>query len=91
MGYLPGWLLVRAAYRGLVERPPILGGLVLFAGYAWARLRRLPQIDDREARAELRAEQRARLRGVLRGRVGHAVGAPDGDGPAYWATGPDRS
>ena len=91
MGYLPGWLLVRAAYRGVVEKPPILGGLVLFAGYAWARLRRLPQIDDPEARAELRAEQRARLKGVVRGRVGHAIGAADGDGPAYWATSPDRS
>jgi len=90
MGYLPSWLALRAAYRALVEKPPIAGGLVLFAGYAWARLRRLPQVDDADARAELRAEQRARLAGVLRGRAGHAVGRPDGDGPAYWATGPDQ-
>ena len=90
MGYLPAWLLIRAAYRGVVEKPPVLGGFMLFAGYAWARLRRLPQIDDPEARAELRSEQRARLAAVLRGRAGHAVGAPNSDGPAYWATGPDE-
>jgi len=89
MGYLPSWLLLRAAYRALVEKPPLVGGLVLFAGYAWARLRRLPQVDDAHARAELRAEQRARLAGVFRGRAGHAVGRADGDGPAYWATSPD--
>jgi hypothetical protein len=68
MGYLPSWLFVRAAYRGFVERPPILGGLTLLGGYTWARIRGLPQVDDDAAIAELRAEQRARLRGLLRGR-----------------------
>jgi poly-beta-1,6-N-acetyl-D-glucosamine synthase len=68
MGYLPSWLLVRAAYRSFVEKPVILGGLALLAGYTWARIRRLPQVDDDAAVAELRAEQRARLRGLLRGR-----------------------
>jgi poly-beta-1,6-N-acetyl-D-glucosamine synthase len=68
MGYLPSWLLVRAAYRSFVEKPPIIGGLALLAGYTWARIRRLPQIDDEAAREELRAEQRARLKGLLRGR-----------------------
>ena len=87
MGYLPSWLLVRAAYRSLVEKPPLLGGLVLFAGYAWARIRRRPQIDDAAARAELRAEQRARLAGLLRGRGTPALPPADGGGPAYWATG----
>lgn len=68
MGYLPSWLLVRAAYRSFVEKPVILGGLALLAGYTWARVRRLPQVDDDAAVAELRAEQRARLKGLLRGR-----------------------
>lgn len=86
MGYLPSWLLVRAAYRSLVERPPIIGGLALFAGYVWARLRRLPQIDDPAAREELRAEQRARLRGLFRGRATPTL-EEKGGGPAYWATG----
>ena len=87
MGYRPGWLLVRAAYRSLVERPPILGGMVLLAGYAWARLRRLPQIDDPAARAELRREQRARLAGLMRGRAAPVPELPEGGGPAYWSTG----
>jgi glycosyltransferase involved in cell wall biosynthesis len=68
MGYLPAWLIVRAAYRMVVEKPPVLGGLTLLASYVWARLRLLPRIDDPAAVAELRAEQRARLRGLLRGR-----------------------
>jgi biofilm PGA synthesis N-glycosyltransferase PgaC len=91
MGYLPSWLFVRAGYRSFVERPPILGGLALFAGYAWARIRRLPQIDDEAARAELRAEQRARLSGLFRGRTAPALAESDGGGPAYWATGSDES
>jgi hypothetical protein len=87
MGYLPSWLLVRAAYRSLVEKPFIIGGLVLLAGYVWARLRRLPQIDDPAARQELRAEQRARLAGIFRGRTMPAIDQSNGAGPAYWATG----
>jgi glycosyltransferase involved in cell wall biosynthesis len=87
MGYLPSWLLVRAGYRALVERPPLIGGLVLLAGFVWARLRRLPQIDDPAAREELRSEQRARLGGLLRGRANLTLEPPDGGGPAYWATG----
>ncbi len=91
MGYLPSWLLVRAAYRSFVEKPPIVGGIALLAGYAWARIRRLPQIDDEAARAELRAEQRARLSGLFRGRRTPALAQADGGGPAYWATGSDES
>ena len=69
MGYLPSWLLVRAVYRGFVEKPPVLGGIALFVSFVWARLRRLPQVDDPGAIAELRKEQRERLRGLLRGRT----------------------
>jgi hypothetical protein len=87
MGYLPSWLLVRATYRSLVEKPFIIGGVVLLAGYVWARLRRLPQIDDAAARDELRAEQRARLAGMFRGRGTAALEQSSGAGPAYWATG----
>jgi glycosyltransferase involved in cell wall biosynthesis len=87
MGYLPSWLLVRAGYRALVEKPPVLGGIVLLAGFAWARLRRAPQIDDAAAREELRREQRTRLAGLLRGRPNLALEPPDGGGPAYWSTG----
>ena len=89
MGYLPSWLLLRAAYRGIVEKPPILGGLVLLAGFVWARVRRLPQVDDPEARAELRAEQRARMARFVRRGGTAQLAAPDGGGPAYWSTSPD--
>jgi hypothetical protein len=85
MGYLPAWVLVRAGYRALVERPRVLGGLVLFAGWLWARLRRLPQVPDRLARDELRREQRTRLRSLLRGGGGAARATPlPGGGPAFW-------
>jgi hypothetical protein len=87
MGYLPSWLLVRAGYRALVEKPPVLGGLVLLAGFLWARIRRLPQIDDPAARRELRSEQRARLAALFRGRTAPALRAANGGGPAYWSTG----
>jgi biofilm PGA synthesis N-glycosyltransferase PgaC len=70
VGSLWSWMLVRAAYRMLVEYPPVLGGLVLGAGFAWARARRMPQASDPPAIAELRREQQARLRALLKGRLG---------------------
>jgi glycosyltransferase involved in cell wall biosynthesis len=78
MGYLPSFVALRAGYRGLVERPPILSGIVLFAGWAWARLTRSSQVPDGAAREELRREQRARLR--RRGRTD----APAEPGPAFF-------
>jgi poly-beta-1,6-N-acetyl-D-glucosamine synthase len=78
MGYLPAFVALRAGYRALVERPPILSGIVLFAGWAWSRLTRRPQVPDAPAREELRREQRARLR--RRG----AGAAPTEPGPAFF-------
>jgi poly-beta-1,6-N-acetyl-D-glucosamine synthase len=78
MGYLPSFVVLRAGYRGLVERPPILSGIVLFAGYAWSRLTRRPQVPDVAAREELWREQRARLR--RRG----ATASPTEPGPAFF-------
>ncbi|HVL96437.1 MAG TPA: glycosyltransferase family A protein [Solirubrobacteraceae bacterium] len=87
MGYLWSWLLVRAAYRMLVERPPVLGGLALFAGFVVARVTRRPQVPDAAAREELRREQRARLRALARGgRVARGSPLPGG-GPAFWSDG----
>ncbi|MCU1448647.1 MAG: glycosyltransferase family 2 protein [Acidimicrobiales bacterium] len=86
MGYGTTFLLVRALFRMAVDPPPVLGGLVLAAGFFAARIRGAPQVDDDDAVALLRAEQRTRLRGLARRRGG--VGAaplPDG-GPAFWAT-----
>jgi hypothetical protein len=36
MGYLPTFVLARSGYRMVVERPPVLGGLALLAGWASA-------------------------------------------------------
>jgi hypothetical protein len=84
MGYRPGFLALRSLYRMVVERPPIVGGLVLATGYVWGRLRRLPQAGDSDARAALRAEQRTRLSLLARGRRFRPHGAAT-DGPAFWA------
>jgi hypothetical protein len=84
MGYAPSFLLVRAAFRMATEDPPVLGGLVLAAGYFAARVRRAPQIDDRAAVDLLRAEQRQRLRGLLRGSVRTAPDPIPDLGPAFW-------
>ena len=85
MGYRWQFILLRVAYRMLVERPRLLGGLVLGAAFAFASLRRLPQVDDAAARAELRREQSARLRALvgLRPRRTDGPSLPDG-GPAFW-------
>ena len=85
MGYLWRWALVRAAYRALVERPRLLGGLVLWLGFAWSRLTRRPVVDDERAREELRSEQRARFRALLRGGATLDPTALPGGGPAFWA------
>ena len=84
MGYLWSFLLGRAAYRMFVESPPVLGGLLLLAGFAYGRIRRLPQIPDGDARAELRREQLARMR---RGSRRPEPDALPGGGPAFWSTG----
>jgi poly-beta-1,6-N-acetyl-D-glucosamine synthase len=62
MGYLPSFVLARSGYRMVVERPPLLGGLGLLAGWAEATLRGTPVVDDPQAVAALRREQRERLR-----------------------------
>ncbi len=85
MGYRIGALARRAGYRMLVEHPPILGGIVLAAGFCWYGLTGVPQAEPR-AREQLRAEQRGiLLRHLGSGRSAQSL-LPDG-GPAYWLTG----
>jgi biofilm PGA synthesis N-glycosyltransferase PgaC len=89
MGYLPAFVLVRAAYRMLVEPPPLLGGLALLAGWLGATLCRAPIVDDPLAVAALRTEQRGRLRRLISGgRV--EPGRPEAGGPALWALDPAK-
>jgi biofilm PGA synthesis N-glycosyltransferase PgaC len=84
MGYLPTFVLVRAAYRMAVEQPRVLGGLVLLAGYARAALAREPRVDDPAAVAAMRREQRGRLRSLLSGGDVEPERAEAG-GPSFWA------
>lgn len=84
MGYSPAFLAVRVVYRMLVERPPVLGGLVLGAGFLAAAATRTPRVDDRAAIETLRREQRAQLRGLLRGNPNVPPTALPGGGPAFW-------
>jgi glycosyltransferase involved in cell wall biosynthesis len=67
MGYLPAFVLVRAAYRMIVESPPLFGGIALLAGWMLAALGRAPVVDDPAAVAALREEQRGRLRRLSSG------------------------
>lgn len=89
MGYLWRWALVRAAYRGLRERPRVLGGLALWCGFVWSRVTRRPMVDDEAARAELRAEQRSRFGALVRGRTSLPPAPIPGGGPAFWAGEPE--
>jgi glycosyltransferase involved in cell wall biosynthesis len=84
MGYLPSFVVFRAAYRMAIEQPAILGGLALLAGYVEARVRGRPVVDDALAVRALRAEQRARLRRLARGGEVDPDRPADG-GPAFWA------
>jgi hypothetical protein len=84
MGYLPPFMLARAAYRMAVEEPRVLGGIVLLVGYVRAALARTPRVDDPAAVEELRREQRGRLRRLLSG-GDVEPDRPAGGGPSFWA------
>ncbi|MCW2960213.1 MAG: glycosyltransferase [Thermoleophilia bacterium] len=90
MGYRPTFMAVRVIYRMLVERPPIIGGLVIGASFAWYRLSRAPQVPDVEARRQLRHEQGMRLRAMLLGRRQQAQWRTS-DGPAHRIQVPDTT
>lgn len=84
MGYRVRAVVLRAGYRMLVEHPPVLGGMVLAAGYCWHSVIRAPQAEP-IARRQLRAEQRGMLLQRL-GRRRSPVSPPRDGGPAYWLT-----
>jgi poly-beta-1,6-N-acetyl-D-glucosamine synthase len=84
MGYLPRFVLFRAAYRMAVEEPRVVGGLVLAAGFLKGLVMRSPRVDDPLAIEMVRQEQRQRMRRLLQG----APVPPDvasGGGPSFWA------
>lgn len=60
LGYDPVFMLARGVRR-MVDRPYVLGGAAMLAGYAGASARRDPRLDDPELTDYLVAQQRARL------------------------------
>lgn len=84
MGYLPSFVLVRSVFRMAVEKPRVLGGIVLLAGYISAVIARSPPVDDPAAVAHLRREQRGRLRRLLSG-GDVEPDRPSAGGPSFWA------
>jgi hypothetical protein len=67
MGSSFAYVLASGIFR-MRERPVLIGGLLIVAGYVEAALRRAPRHADAGFRRELRRWQWARLRGLLRGR-----------------------
>jgi hypothetical protein len=60
MGTHPLYALAIAGYR-MMERPWIVGGLLILAGYLRGYLSRRPRYEDRQFRSHLRRWQLARL------------------------------
>ncbi len=64
MGTHPLYALAIAGYR-MLERPWIIGGLLILAGYVAGYLKAKPQYDDLAFRGHLRCWQLARLQAIL--------------------------
>ncbi|MDQ4090354.1 MAG: glycosyltransferase family 2 protein [Actinomycetota bacterium] len=74
LGYDPAFHAAISAYR-MRDRPYVVGGISMLAGYAWAALRRPPRALPDSGIRFLRAEQRRRLLGTLALRSPVRVGA----------------
>ncbi|WP_325344977.1 glycosyltransferase family 2 protein [Xylophilus sp.] len=64
LGYHPLYAIA-AGVRRMRERPYVIGGLLMIAGYFGAALRRLPRYDNPEFRRYLRGWQNRRLKDAL--------------------------
>jgi biofilm PGA synthesis N-glycosyltransferase PgaC len=62
LGYTWSQILARSTYRGLMDRPFILGGTAMLWGYVRSWLTRKPQFGDQELRAYLRQKKSVRTR-----------------------------
>ncbi len=65
LGGSPVWQLFRVAYR-MAKQPVLIEGLALFAGYAWAALRRIKRPVTPELMRFHRREQMKKLRAIFR-------------------------
>ncbi len=72
LGYDP-WFHASASLYRMSDRPYILGGASMLAGYLWAALQRRPRTVSDESIQFLRAEQRRRLARTIRGRSPVAI------------------
>lgn len=67
MGSSFAYVVASGIFR-MREKPYVLGGLAIIAGFLHAALRREPRYEDADFRRELRRWQRGRLRALLSGR-----------------------
>jgi hypothetical protein len=65
LGGHPLWQAVRTVYQ-LTRKPYIVGGLMLFAGFAWAAIKGIEKPISQELIDFHRKEQMARLKKALR-------------------------
>lgn len=65
IGYHPLYMVLRSIYR-MIDRPYIVGGVVLFYGYLKAALNKENLIIDQESVAFLRKKQLKRLANILK-------------------------
>lgn len=72
VGGHPLWEIVRGAFQ-MTQRPLLLGGMCLIAGYGWAWAIRTPSAVPPNLRAFHRREQMDRLRGYFHGGRSRAV------------------
>jgi biofilm PGA synthesis N-glycosyltransferase PgaC len=64
VGGHPVWQLLRGCFQ-MKEKPYVLGGVALIAGYFWAYVRRMESPIPQELKAFHRAEQISRLRQIV--------------------------
>jgi glycosyltransferase involved in cell wall biosynthesis len=65
LGSHPLWEVARSIYR-IKDRPYVLGGVLMFAGYFWSMLRGVQKTMPEDLMQLRREEQMQRLNGILR-------------------------
>jgi glycosyltransferase involved in cell wall biosynthesis len=65
LGSHPVWEIVRSIHR-IKDRPYVIGGVLLFAGYFWSMLRRVQKTIPEGLLQLRRNEQMQRLNGIIR-------------------------
>ena len=68
LGYHPLYMLMAGLNR-MREKPYVIGGLLMLAGYIGAAIRRLPRYEDPEFRRHLTRWQNGRLKDFFAGRL----------------------